>query len=114
MALYDHAHRVTDQEDVSARLVEQPREPVRCDACDAPLEGEPAGRGELPQVSVTVANATNSPAARHPAADKLTVWQYRDHAAIDRAQRLLAEFSEARSVDMAMLTVALRELRNLG
>jgi hypothetical protein len=28
----------------------------------------PAGRGELPQVSVTVATATCSPAARHAAA----------------------------------------------
>jgi len=28
----------------------------------------PAGRGELPQVSVTVARATSSPAARQPAA----------------------------------------------
>jgi len=47
-------------------------------------------------------------------ADKLTVWEYRDHAAIERAQRLLGEFREAKVVDMAMLTVALRELRNLG
>jgi glutamate dehydrogenase len=46
--------------------------------------------------------------------DKLTVWEYRDHAALDRAQRLLSELRNAPQVDMAMLTVALRELRNLA
>ena len=30
-----------------ARVVEIAVETARCDACDAPLDGEPAGRGEL-------------------------------------------------------------------
>jgi glutamate dehydrogenase len=47
------------------------------------------------------------------ASDKLTIWEYQDYANLDRTQRLLAELGHAKTVDMAMLTVALRELRNL-
>jgi NAD-specific glutamate dehydrogenase len=39
-------------------------------------------------------------------------WQQGNRQALERAQRLLADASEA-SGDLAMLSVALRELRNL-
>jgi glutamate dehydrogenase len=51
----------------------------------------------------------------HPgtAAEKLASWEARNPAAFARAKRLLAELAEAASADLAMLSVALRELRNL-
>ena len=45
---------------------------------------------------------------------RLAAWEARCHHPIDRAQRLLAELAESKSPDLAMLSVALRELRNLG
>ena len=44
----------------------------------------------------------------------LAAWQERNRRAIERAQRLLAELRAAPAADAAMLSVALRELRNLG
>ncbi len=51
----------------------------------------------------------------HPgtAAEKLESWEARNAAAFARAKRLLAELAEAANPDLAMLSVALRELRNL-
>ncbi|RQO55411.1 NAD-glutamate dehydrogenase [Paucibacter sp. KBW04] len=46
--------------------------------------------------------------------DKLQAWEQRNGDALERAQRLLGELSEAKGVDLAMLSVALRELRNLA
>jgi NAD-specific glutamate dehydrogenase len=43
----------------------------------------------------------------------LDAWARRNDGALERAQRLLAELAEARNADLAMLSVALRELRNL-
>ena len=43
----------------------------------------------------------------------LTQWLTRNAAPLERAQRLVAELAESRSADLAMLSVALRELRNL-
>jgi glutamate dehydrogenase len=45
---------------------------------------------------------------------RLVAWEARQRTALDRAQKLLAEFSDAKTVDLAMLSVALRELRNLA
>ena len=44
----------------------------------------------------------------------LAVWQERNRRAIERAQQLLGELRTAPAADAAMLSVALRELRNLG
>jgi len=44
----------------------------------------------------------------------LAVWQERNRRAIERAQQLLGELRAAPAADAAMLSVALRELRNLG
>ena len=41
-------------------------------------------------------------------------WEQRNQASMERAQRLLAELGDAKAVDLAMLSVALRELRNLA
>jgi glutamate dehydrogenase len=46
-------------------------------------------------------------------ASPLDAWARRNDGALERAQRLLSELAEARNVDLAMLSVALRELRNL-
>ncbi|MBT9457319.1 MAG: NAD-glutamate dehydrogenase [Burkholderiaceae bacterium] len=44
----------------------------------------------------------------------LAAWEGRNTIALERAQRLLAEYEDAKSADLAMLSVALRELRNLA
>ncbi|WP_310383482.1 NAD-glutamate dehydrogenase [Roseateles sp.] len=44
----------------------------------------------------------------------LADWTALNQAALERAQKLLGELSEAKGVDLAMLSVALRELRNLA
>lgn len=43
----------------------------------------------------------------------LDKWEHANRQALERAQRLLAELRETQSADLAMLSVALRELRNL-
>ena len=43
----------------------------------------------------------------------LAGWQQRNRDALERSQRLLAELADAPGVDLAMVSVALRELRNL-
>ena len=44
----------------------------------------------------------------------LEPWQHAQAAALERARRMLAELAEVRSADLAMISVALRELRNLA
>ena len=44
----------------------------------------------------------------------LEPWQQAQAAALERARRMLAELAEVRSADLAMISVALRELRNLA
>ena len=44
----------------------------------------------------------------------LDTWITRNAGSLERAQRLLAELAESRSADLAMLSVALREMRNLA
>jgi glutamate dehydrogenase len=47
------------------------------------------------------------------AGDKLAAWEARNPAAFARAKRLVSELADAATADLAMLSVALRELRNL-
>jgi len=48
------------------------------------------------------------------AAELISAWRERNGRAIDRAQQLLSELHATGSTDAAMLSVALRELRNLA
>ncbi|WP_374432936.1 NAD-glutamate dehydrogenase [Inhella sp.] len=45
--------------------------------------------------------------------EMLARWQQLNAATLERAQRLLADLAETRQADLAMLSVAMRELRNL-
>jgi glutamate dehydrogenase len=45
---------------------------------------------------------------------RLQAWQERNRAELERVGRLLAELAEGPPADLAMLSVALRELRNLA
>ncbi len=47
------------------------------------------------------------------APEMLTAWETRSRSKLDRVQRLLAELADTKDADLAMLSVALRELRNL-
>jgi glutamate dehydrogenase len=47
------------------------------------------------------------------AGEVLDRWEHGNRQALDRAQRLLVELQETPGSDLAMLSVALRELRNL-
>ena len=47
------------------------------------------------------------------ATQMLDAWEGRNALALERAQRLLAELADAKATDLAMVSVALRELRNL-
>jgi glutamate dehydrogenase len=53
-------------------------------------------------------------AAPGPAAARLAAWERRKTAVIGRATRLLVELADGASGDLAMLSVALRELRQLA
>ncbi|KNZ31318.1 MAG: NAD-glutamate dehydrogenase, partial [Methylibium sp. NZG] len=48
------------------------------------------------------------------AAQMLAAWEQRNQQPLERAQRMLAELGDAKGVDLAMVSVALRELRNLA
>jgi glutamate dehydrogenase len=48
------------------------------------------------------------------AAGALAAWEKAHEAAWARARRVLEELAEAKSADLAMISVALRELRNLA
>ncbi len=47
-------------------------------------------------------------------AQLMAAWEARNASGLERAQRLLAELGETKGADLAMLSVALRELRNLA
>jgi glutamate dehydrogenase len=53
-------------------------------------------------------------AAGGSAAQMLAAWEALNTTALERAQRLLAELGDTQAADLAMLSVALRELRNLA
>jgi glutamate dehydrogenase len=44
----------------------------------------------------------------------LAAWEAAQRPAIERARRMLTELADSKSADLAMLSVALRELRNLA
>jgi glutamate dehydrogenase len=44
----------------------------------------------------------------------MAAWESAHAAALDRARRLLADLAESKQADLAMLSVAMRELRNLA
>ena len=48
------------------------------------------------------------------AASMLAAWEEANAVALERAQRVLAELADTKGADLAMLSVALRELRNLA
>ncbi|WP_128000843.1 NAD-glutamate dehydrogenase [Piscinibacter defluvii] len=48
------------------------------------------------------------------AAQRLAAWEERNAAVLERAGKLLVELADAKSADLAMLSVALRELRHLA
>jgi glutamate dehydrogenase len=47
-------------------------------------------------------------------AERLQAWEADKHAELASAQRLVADLAEAQSADLAMLSVAMRKLRNLA
>jgi glutamate dehydrogenase len=47
-------------------------------------------------------------------AELIALWQSANGVALERAQRILGELRSNPAPDLAMLSVALRELRNLG
>ena len=63
------------------------------------------------QRSITLDAVRGSPGS---AQEKLTAWEERRPAALARAKRLVAELADAPSPELAMLSVALRELRKLA
>ncbi|MDE2604438.1 MAG: NAD-glutamate dehydrogenase [Burkholderiales bacterium] len=67
---------------------------------------------DLADLQRSIAQQAVSP-AEDDASLVLERWERGNRQALERAQRLLAELQEAPSGDLAMLSVALRELRNL-
>ncbi len=67
---------------------------------------------DLTGLQRTLAHDVLSHGPGGPAA-QLAAWEQRNQGALERAQRLLHELAEVKAVDLAMLSVALRELRNL-
>ena len=43
-----------------------------------------------------------------------SAWEVAQRPAVERAQRMLTELADTKSADLAMLSVALRELRHLA
>ena len=74
-----------------------------------------AMQDDLSGLQRTIAGEVLSGGGESSARDELlALWQERNRRAIERAQQLLAELRAAPVADAAMLSVALRELRNLG
>lgn len=67
---------------------------------------------DLADLQRLIADAVVRPGAGS-GAQMLAAWQTRNRVKLDRAQRLLSELAETQDADLAMLSVALRELRNL-
>ena len=47
-------------------------------------------------------------------AESIAAWEAKNAVLLERAQRMLAELGDAKVPDLSMLSVALRELRNLA
>ena len=74
-----------------------------------------AMQDDLSGLQRTIASEVLSGGGDIPARDDLlALWQERNRRAIERAQQLLGELRAAPGADSSMLSVALRELRNLG
>jgi glutamate dehydrogenase len=74
-----------------------------------------AMRDEVGQLQRAItAGALAEGAANANAADLLDAWAARNAAPLARAERMLAELRALPSADLAMLSVALRELRGLA
>ncbi|MDQ2780073.1 MAG: NAD-glutamate dehydrogenase [Pseudomonadota bacterium] len=69
---------------------------------------------DLADLQRTLTGEALSHAQNDDAQATLEVWKASEHGALERAQRLLTELAEAPQVDLAMLSVALRELRSLA
>ncbi|MEO5698406.1 MAG: NAD-glutamate dehydrogenase domain-containing protein, partial [Burkholderiaceae bacterium] len=67
---------------------------------------------DLADLQRLIADAVVRPGAGS-GAQMLAAWETRNRVKLDRAQRLLSELAESQDADLAMLSVALRELRNL-
>ena len=64
--------------------------------------------------AVVRAGVSDGAMTKDSSTQRLAAWETRCRNPIDRARRLLAELTESKTPDLAMLSVALRELRNLG
>jgi glutamate dehydrogenase len=60
------------------------------------------------------AEALNGFSANETPASLVNAWQSRNQRALERTQQLLAELKNATTMDVSMLSVALRELRHLA
>ncbi|MEO5735545.1 MAG: NAD-glutamate dehydrogenase domain-containing protein, partial [Rubrivivax sp.] len=69
---------------------------------------------DLADLQRTLTGEALSHAETDDAQATLTTWKTSEHGALERAQRLLTELTDAPTVDLAMLSVALRELRSLA
>jgi glutamate dehydrogenase len=74
-----------------------------------------AMQDDLSGLQRTIAGEVLSGGGESSAPDELlALWQERNRRAIERAQQLLVELRATPVADASMLSVALRELRNLG
>ena len=69
---------------------------------------------DLSDLQRTLAGEALTHAKTDDVAATIAAWEASEHGALERAQRLLRELAEAPSADLAMLSVALRELRSLA
>ena len=69
---------------------------------------------DLSDLQRTLAGEALAYATTDDASATIAAWEASEPGALERAQRLLKELSEAPSADLAMLSVALRELRSLA
>ena len=75
-------------------------------------------KGSLTDDLANLQRLLTAEALQHASSDDvgrtIAAWEQGERAALERAQRLLQELADAKSADLAMLSVALRELRNLA
>jgi len=73
-----------------------------------------AMRDDVAALARTLAGNVLADGQTEDAAELVAAWQSRNSASMERAARLLEELRAAPAPDLAMLSVALRELRNLA
>ncbi|MEO7246286.1 MAG: hypothetical protein ABIX12_14210, partial [Rubrivivax sp.] len=112
------AERVADVLIAVGELLDMPRLQAMIDAL--PAENYWHGMAktsltdDLSDLQRTLAGEALTHATSDDTESTLTAWKAAEHGALERAQRLLHELAEAPSTDLAMLSVALRELRSLA